>query len=132
MAPKTTPQPAPAVEPAPALLVPITNPSPTRTPLPDIDADLLARIKRLTPDQRARVRQDADIVTTTAIPQPDGSVQVMITVGVDCIEQIRTWAEEAGKSFEDQVRELVDFLLIGYLNSGGEPQAATTHPNPNS
>jgi predicted component of type VI protein secretion system len=115
------PQPEPKPEPAPA-------PAPTSAPRlgADFDRDLLAKIRRLSPEQRAKVQRvgasegiiSAHSALATSRTKPDGSVDVLITVDADLVEQLRTWSQEAGLSFEEQTREIISMLLNSYLSGG--------------
>jgi hypothetical protein len=123
--PQVQPQPEPKPEPAPALA-----PAPTSEPAPrvgaDFDRDLLAKIRRLSPEQRAKVQRvsasegiiPVHSALATSRTKPDGSVDVLITVDADLVEQLRTWSQEAGLSFEEQTREIISMLLNSYLSGG--------------
>jgi len=52
----------------------------------------------------------------------------MIRVNGDLVPQLQTWAEEAGKPVEAQVREIVDMLLNSYLLSPWEPPQPIAAP----
>jgi len=132
-APEPTPVPA-AVTPSPAVIV---APPPTAKPipLPEFDRELLDRLRHLTPEQRAAIRSSMSaegILASTPRTRADGSVICSIRIDPDLVEQIKTWAEESRKSFEEQVQELVDVTLSGYLQGDWGmqmvPQAAQAVP----
>jgi hypothetical protein len=92
---------------------------------PVSDDDLPSILRRLTPIQRAKLRSAAIsegvIQSGAGRISSDGSLSVVIRVNSDLVPQLQTWAEEAGKSTEEQVREIVDMLLNSYLLSPWEP-----------
>jgi len=146
--PVATPVPAPAtpeikIVSEPGVTVPTLHPAVAVTgygsvsasaSAPVRDEDLAGILKRLNPLQRAKLRSAAmaeGLINTgtsagTALgtryrENPDGSLAVMIRVDRDLVPQLQTWAEEANKGIDDQVREIVDMLLSSYLLSPWEP-----------
>lgn len=118
--PPPTPHPAVAI------------PSSVNAAVPVSDDDLPSILRRLTPIQRAKLRSAAisEGVIQSGIgsgkENPDGSLSVMIRVDGDLVPQLKTWAEEANKSLDEMVRELVNMLLSSYLLSPWEaPQPIT-------
>lgn len=113
------PQQATPPAPYPAVQVPSMSTAPVS------DDDLPSILRRLTPIQRAKLRSAAIsegvIQSGAGRISSDGSLSVVIRVNSDLVPQLQTWAEEAGKSTEEQVREIVDMLLNSYLLSPWEP-----------
>lgn len=91
------------------------------------DEDLGTFVSKLTPKQLAKVRKlaAAEGIAPGARKGPHGGRIIEFEIDVDCISQLETWAESAGKSFEEQTKELLSFLLTGYLNGAwGAPAEA--------
>lgn len=99
--------------------------SSSQSAAPVSDDDLPSILRRLNPVQRAKLRSAA--ISEGLIQQSnasrentDGSLSVMIRVDGDLVPQLRTWAEEAGKPVDEQIREIVGMLLSSYLMSPWE------------
>ena len=127
--------PHPPVLPQPAVVTGSTPASTSAsTPAPtEYEQDLLRKLRQLTPEQRAKLRnmrEDAGITgglssgPRTVRRNADGSADVTIRISPDAVPQLETWAEEAGKTFEDQVQEIAEVLFVGYLNGDWEAYAA--------
>jgi hypothetical protein len=117
-------RPMQSMQPQPAVAVPVA-------PVPD--EDLPSILRRLNPEQRAKLRSSAiaeGLIQSPSTGQgcrknPDGSISLMIRVDSDLVPQLETWAESAGVPVEKQIQEMVGMLLNSYLLSPWQsPQPA--------
>lgn len=104
---------------------PAVTVSSSQSAAPVSDDDLPSILRRLNPVQRAKLRSAA--ISEGLIQQSggsrentDGSLSLMIRVDGDLVPQLRTWAEEASKPVDEQIREIVGMLLSSYLMSPWE------------
>ena len=111
----------------------MSDPTPATPPIH------LSDLSSLTPEQLAKLRS---MVTASGLlrdlspeKDSDGSVWVRIRVPIDCVEQINSWREESGRSFEEEVQYWCEYLLSSYM--GGQwvseaPVATVVTPTPSA
>jgi hypothetical protein len=85
-----------------------------------ISADsVLDSISALSPAQLAKLRlklQSTDAVRDhIPKPLPDGRIQFTIALGPEVVEPLKIWAEAAGCSLEEEIQQIAEVALSGYV-----------------